>query len=58
MKLSDDIDPCASSRTELRLDRAASFVPPSDSFWPPETALASRSAAAQLPLAAGAPRSC
>ncbi len=40
VKLSDDIDP-RKLQTELRLDRVPSFVPPSDSFWPPETALSS-----------------
>ncbi len=40
IKLSDDIDP-RKLQTELRLDRMPSFVPPSDSFWPPETALSS-----------------
>ena len=40
VKLSDDIDP-RKLQTELRLNRVPSFVPPSDSFWPPETALSS-----------------
>ncbi|MEP7049725.1 MAG: hypothetical protein ABJB12_05200, partial [Pseudomonadota bacterium] len=40
VKLSDEIDP-RKLQTELRLDRVPSYVPPSDSFWPPETALAS-----------------
>lgn len=40
VRLSDDIDP-RKQQTELRLDRVPSSVPPSDSFWPPETALAS-----------------
>ncbi|MEO8904432.1 MAG: hypothetical protein ABI488_18825 [Polyangiaceae bacterium] len=40
VRLSHDIDP-RKLRTELRLDRVPSVVPPSDSLWPPETALAS-----------------
>jgi len=40
VKLSDEIDP-RKLQTELRMDRVQSFVPASDSFWPPETALAS-----------------
>jgi hypothetical protein len=40
VKLSEDIDP-RKLVTELRLDKVPSVIPPSDSGWPPQTALSS-----------------